>query len=404
MTVDPRAFVFISLNTDSLAEAEAKVPAVWAAQDALWQAMLAGRDPDIARLQAGLREVAAARGFPYAPASDLAQAPLHDIFDRLRAIEAAAPSDRAAVGEALIGVAELRSVAVSGLFEHYRDLTADQRRSHSDDQLRRWSNAHRRAVANWIEAVGDMGVLEITRAHVLQFRACWWARVSSGAIKAATANKDFAYLSAMVSKVLVIDGIDAANPFARTLFQDDTDRGGPFGRAWVADTILAPGALSGLNAQARDILLAFVNTGARPSELVELRAPCIILDHNIPHIEIKPQAGRRLKTKHSERAIPLVGVSLEAFRRNPDGFPRYRGAAARWSSLVTQYMREHRLLETDRHSPYSLRHTFSHSLQNVDCPDRTRKELMGHAVEGINYGDGAALETRLSWVERIAFG
>ncbi|WP_299146015.1 integrase [uncultured Tateyamaria sp.] len=386
-----------------MAEAEAKVPAVEAAQEAVWEAMLAGRDPKVIDLQANLRTVAHARGFQYIPASDLADGPLSDILARLAAVENAAPPVRATVGDALMGVAEVRSVPVSRLFEHFSGLTLDQRRDYSADQLRRWSNARKKAVANWIKAVGDMPILDISRAQVLQFRAWWWARVSSGEVKAATANKDFTHLGAMITAVFTIEGVDAPNPFSRIHFRDDTNDGVPFSRKWVSETILAPDALLGLNDEARDILLALVNTGARPSELVDLRACRIVLDHNIPHIHIAPDTNRRLKTKHSERVIPLVGVSLEAFRRHPDGFPRYRGRAGGWSSLVTTYMRDHGLLESDRHSPYSLRHTFSDGLQNHDCPDRTRKELMGHVVPGVNYGEGAWLQTRLEWVSRIAF-
>ncbi|MEO0765174.1 MAG: tyrosine-type recombinase/integrase [Pseudomonadota bacterium] len=401
--VDSRSFVYIPLKTDSRLDAQARVDRVWAAQIAVWEAQLAGRDPDAVALQARLRDIAQGVGFAYMTATDLADAPLREILDRLRHVEGVPPADRVSVGEALMGAVEIGGLPVSDLFVRYADLTHDARRGYSDDQVRRWRNARLKAVANWIEAVGDMAVQDITRQHVLRFRAWWWTRVAAGEVKAATANKDFSHLGAMLSALYRLEGVDAPNPFHGVRFVDDSDTGLPFARAWVSGQILAPGALGGLNDQARDILFAMINTGARPSELVDLRAPHIILDHNIPHITIAPDAGRRLKTRHSARAIPLAGVSLEAFRRNPDGFPRYRGKAAKWSALVTPFMRDHGLLESPDHTPYSLRHTFSDGLQNRNCPDRTRRELMGHVVPGVNYGDGASLENRLGWIAQIAF-
>ncbi|MEM7521407.1 MAG: site-specific integrase [Pseudomonadota bacterium] len=364
---------------------------------------MAGRGPDVIALQAKLKQISEHRGFGYMPAADLALAPLQQILERTRVVADEPASGRAALGDALFGAVDVGGLDVSGLFDHYKDLTQDRRRDMSDDQFRRWSNARTKAVGNWISAVGDVRVDAITRAQVLKFRAWWWGRVASGSVKAATANKDFSHLGAMLQVVLDLEGIEARNPFHGVRFEDDTDTGVPFSRAWIRDTLLAPGALDVLNDQARDVLLAFVNTGARPSELVDLRRDTIMLGHNIPHIIIAPDKGRRLKTRHSARLVPLVGVSLEAMRRHPDGFPRYRGRATSWSNLVVPYLREHDLLELEGQSAYSLRHSFSDALQNQNCPDRTRKELMGHALEGINYGDGASLATKLEWVQKVAF-
>lgn len=82
---------------------------------------------------------------------------------------------------------------------------------------------------------------------------------------------------------------------------------------WIKEKLLAPGALDGLNPEARAILIAMVNTGCRPSELAALTVNTIKLNHNVPHISIEPE-GRQVKTKHARRIVPLLGVSLEAMR------------------------------------------------------------------------------------------
>ncbi len=115
------------------------------------------------------------------------------------------------------------------------------------------------------------------------------------------------------------------------------------------------------------------------------------------------QVGRDLKTKYSKREIPMMGVSLEAMRRHPAGFPRYQGKATTWSNTVTKYLRENELLESDEHSAYSLRHALSDRLQNAGCEDRTRKEILGHRPEGVIYGTGASLEIKAQWLSNVAF-
>ena len=53
----------------------------------------------------------------------------------------------------------------------------------------------------------------------------------------------------------------------------------------------------------------------RLGEAVGLLKSDIKLDSDIPHIELKPHLWRSLKTKGSERNIPLVGFSLWACKR-----------------------------------------------------------------------------------------
>jgi hypothetical protein len=59
---------------------------------------------------------------------------------------------------------------------------------------------------------------------------------------------------------------DKLNPFAGLSFEERSKvKRPPFPTAWLRDKILTKEALSGLNEQARAILLAIIETGARPS-------------------------------------------------------------------------------------------------------------------------------------------
>jgi len=57
------------------------------------------------------------------------------------------------------------------------------------------------------------------------------------------------------------------------------------------------------------------DTGMRLGEAVGLAVKDINLDNEIPHLNLIPHPWRRLKTKGSERCVPLVGEALwAAFR------------------------------------------------------------------------------------------
>ena len=80
-------------------------------------------------------------------------------------------------------------------------------------------------------------------------------------------------------------------------------------------------------------LLALVqlNTGFRLSEPLFARREDLVLDHEIPHLWIRKNSLSDRKTKSSIRAVPLVGVSLQAARELHDlsvlGKQRVRGNA-----------------------------------------------------------------------------
>ena len=83
------------------------------------------------------------------------------------------------------------------------------------------------------------------------------------------------------------------------------------------------------------------DTGMRRGEAVGLAKSDVVFDADMPHINIIPHPWRRLKTKGSERSIPLVGEALWAVSRAIEGtsgddflFPRYnRGSYGKANSV-----------------------------------------------------------------------
>ncbi len=157
-----------------------------------------------------------------------------------------------------------------------------------------------------------------------------------------------------------------------------------FSTEWLKNRILAPNALAGLNAEARCVLLAMINTGARPSEIINLVGNNIVLDSPIPHIRIRPE-GRNLKSNNAQRDIPLLGVSLQAMREFPEGFPRYFDSLS-FSATANAFLAKNGLKETEEHVVYSIRHSFEDRLRKANVDDRIRAELFGHSFHRVKYG------------------
>lgn len=144
-----------------------------------------------------------------------------------------------------------------------------------------------------------------------------------------------------------------------------------------------------------------METGARPSEIANLSKTKIVLDAPIPYIRIEAE-GRLLKTEHSERDIPLIGLALDAMRRHPDGFPRYHDRGSNLSATLMKHFKRAKLLPTPKHSIYSFRHSFKDRLKAVETPEEMVDELMGHSTGKPRYGDGYGLKLKQRYLQAIS--
>ncbi len=242
----------------------------------------------------------------------------------------------------------------------------------SPDQRRKARNPKQRAVKNLIAVVGDKALTDLTRADALAFRDWWRDRVLAGEVDVATANKDAGHVTKMLRVIEDARGgqgisLEALRSCAWKERRPASGR--PMRRTSSREVILADGALGGLNDEARRIVYVVADTGLRLSEVVNLLPQHIHLDTDVPHVEIVAE-GRKLKTRHSARKMPLVGCALAAMRLHPDGFPRYRDKGASLSALVNKAFAARSMRPTPRHSLYSLRHTFEDRLTALDPPTR----------------------------------
>lgn len=388
--VEPRRFVWLSLHTDSPSIAETKAAGAWAQMIEAWEARLAGDTADADQRLEAAKELAAIRGFRYLDAGKVADLPKEEFLRRYEAIPLNDGAPDRIEAAAILGGAQGAGITVSKALEHYWTLAADKTLGKSEDQLRRWKNPRIKAIKNFVEVCGDKPMDQITADDMLDFRQ-WWLERIEGGLSTNAANKDLIHLGDVLKTVNRMKRLNLILPVSGLSFKKGEARvRPPFSVDWIRDRLLAPGALDGLNDEAQAIVLAMVNTGARPSELAALTPECIRLDVDVPHISIEA-VGRQLKTQNARRVIPLLGVSLEALRAFPDGFPRYRGSSATLSGTVNKYLRDHGLLETNQHSLYGLRHSFEDRLLATGVDERIRRDLFGHALKRERYGAGASL-------------
>ena len=395
-----------SLKTHDLAVARVMRDALERADHDLWASMLNEEDGEVAlkRFRSAVRR-ASALGFSYRPASELeAKGSWQELAERMEAIlDTRTPYVAEA---AVLGGASVSSVKLSeALTVYIDDIAAPQLVTKSAQQRRKWRVIPERAVRNFIEIVSDKPISAITRDDAHKFYRHWLARIAppDGARPTHTAssgNRQIGELRKIFREYHAFMGEkDKLNPFAGLSYEErQKGKRPPFPTAWLRDKILKTDALKGLNEEARAILLAIVETGARPSEICNLGKENIHLGAEVPYISFvertDPDEPRELKTRASVRELPLVGAALIAFKKFPKGFSRYREKEEAACAAINKYLRENKLTPTARHTVYSIRHSFEDRMKEAGIDGEMREIFFGHRRTRQEYGTGGALEWR----------
>jgi integrase len=168
------------------------------------------------------------------------------------------------------------------------------------------------------------------------------------------------------------------------------------------------------NADIADLWVMMMFTGARPRELLGLEWQDVDLDHDVPHVIIRPNAIRGIKTDSSVRKVPLVGKALEVVHSRANQatiqaygtvpvFPRYASTSGynTASNLMTKAMKQAGVWERITKVPYSLRHSHKDWMRRV-APEYWVNLIHGHAQGGIagNYGGDDMLDQLALYVEK----
>jgi integrase len=396
---DKRSYVKIALNTDSRTAAATKAKAMNAEIESYWHKLvMAGeRHADKAFHQA--IEFSRQIGFTYLPHRQLIEErPYPELSQRLQEVEKAGYNQRHV--EALLGGVDQPKMKLSSCMDVFFDITKDRIIGKDTNQIRKWRNPKSRVLRDFIAVVGDKYVHELTRDHTFKYRDWWISRINEFSYVPESANKDFTHLKDIIGTVATHHQIklDKQHLFDKIFLAEDNEQKRlPFDTDYIINVLLTENSYSDLTDDEKYILMAMADTGARDAEIVDLREDTIILDHPIPHIFIK-----KGKTQYSKRKIPLVGYALEAFKERPHGFPSYYGKVDQLSTNLNKSLRSRGLFPTEKHSLYSLRHSFQDRLTAADVKERLDIELMGHRMSREKYGSGATLEQKLKVMQEIA--
>jgi len=254
--------------------------------------------------------------------------------------------------------------------------------------------------------LGDRPISSYSSNEAAQFRD--WCIDKGMGIK--TVKRVFASIRAIINLAIAEEGLDCSNAFAKTYFPDDLNASS---RQPVSDDDLkkVQSLCRETDDEMRWLIALISDTGMRLGEAAGLLKEDIKLDDCIHHIDLKPHPWRSLKTKGSQRLIPLTKEALWASKRlleaNNDSifaFPRYcdeRGCKANSASgglnkWLHQYVPENCVI-------HSFRHSLRDRLRAVECPSDIVDAIGGWKTSGVGhgYGNGYPLKVLGKWMEKI---
>lgn len=393
-----------SLNTHDAAVARARRDILEKAHDEYWSALIAGPNDAARRLYEAAAVRAMSLNLAFLPAAEIAQSSVDLLLSRARLIDETSSSGLDV--DAVLGLVGEPKTSLDGAFNTYEAvIKAAELQTKSAGQRASWRKVKLRAINNFKRIVGDAPLQDITRDNALKFYQFWLDRVLDGSHSHDSAKRDVGNMRILYREYFRHVGqSDRPNPFRDLAFKGgQSEKPPPFAPAWIRDRILKPGALDGLNESARGVIYALIETGCRPSEICNLLPECIVLDADVPHIAIKARVGREVKSDPSNRDIPLVGVSLAAFRRWPNGFSdRYGDKENNFSATAMKFFRANGLFPTPRHVIYSFRHAFETRAMEAGIDSELRMRLMGHSIGRPDYGDGGSLAFRRKELLKVA--
>jgi integrase len=265
-----------------------------------------------------------------------------------------------------------------------------------------------RATIRNIQAVIDqIGDLKLTHYTTLEASKVRDALLSRG-LTVLSVRRMFATVNAVFHFAIAEYGLDTKNPFGMVHMPESTRKKRmPIPIETIREIQTSCFAI---NDDLRWLVALLSDTGMRLSEAAGLARNDIRLNHEVPHINLKPHPWRRLKTQESERQIPLVGAALWAAQRivtKKEGewcFPRYTNAEGcngnSASAALNKWLKANFCNDAVVHG---FRHAFRDRLRAVNCPTEMIDQLGGWSIPNVGgrYGQGYDLRTQKVFMDSI---
>jgi integrase len=223
-------------------------------------------------------------------------------------------------------------------------------------------------------------------------------------------KRNFSTIRSIINLCIQEHGLDCKNAFSRVYLPDldDSKKRKPIP---IENIRQIQQDCREADDEARWLVALISDTGMRLSEAAGLHIDDIKLDEEVPHIDLKPHAWRSLKTKGSQRQIPLVGASLWAAQRiketntdSPYAFPKYTSAtgtnANSASAAINKWLKPR---VPDGCVIHSFRHSLRDRLRSVQCPSDMIDQIGGWATAGVGqaYGEGFELINTAIWLKML---
>lgn len=390
---DPRVRVRVSLDTKCPKIAKKRSAPINNNVERYWENLCLKKEKYSKLKFKELVKTARELGYSYIPAFKIPEFPIEEIVSRLMATNQYL--DKENLAKAVIGSTDAPEIKLAEALELYWEYSKPLIVNKNPNQLRKWRNPKIKALKNLIAQIGDITISELTNKKLLKLRDWWLERITQEGIRASSANKDFTHIKSIIETVAVHEelDIDTQKLFRKIHLRDNrVSKREVYSESYLKECILNSDVLNYLDDELRSMLYVSIETGARPTEILNLDGKNdIILDCEIPHINIRPRKNYSLKTTQSERKIPLVGKALQAFKKYPDGFISFKGKPDQFSHHINSFLSKYELKPTSNHTYYSLRHSFQDRLTALEVPDRIQCQLMGHKFNRPTYGKGASL-------------
>ena len=286
-------------------------------------------------------------------------------------------------------------------------------RRNEAEQLR-FVRERERAIIALVDTIGNKPIRDVTRDDARRFREAMVEKLNTPG----TVNNYIKHCRTIFGHAIRELELARANPFEKLQLEDPEsarDKRDSFTDAELKQLVKAARTMK-LRDDMRHILLMLADTGARLNEIVGLERGDIVLDDPVPHVLIRPNSIRLLKTDSSKRRVPLIGVALEAAReavgamRQQEGqlavFPAYTGGRGNTnaSGALMRFLRERAKITDPKLTIHSLRHTFKDRMRNAGVPEDVRDYLQGHTTGRVSeqYGEGPGLEYLAGQLAKVA--
>jgi len=256
-----------------------------------------------------------------------------------------------------------------------------------------------------IDLLGDLPIDDYSSKDASKFRDCL---IEKGLL-VSSVKRVFSSIRSIINLSITEEGITCINAFSKTYMPDkeNLDIRKPIP---IKDIKHIQSLCREYDDDLRWLIALLSDSGMRLGEGVGLLKSDMKLDCEIPHIKLIPHPWRRLKTKSSERCIPLVGASLWASRKILDNrndsiyaFPRYTTKdncnTNSASAALNKWLKEQL---TDNYVIHGFRHGFRDRLRAIECPSEIIDQLGGWSLRSIGqgYGSGYDLDILHKWISR----